>query len=338
LTYRFEVTNVDAGDVYFCVSSGVCDAPTLDVLRRNQRLSPVTLGGFADRADDPFAPTRGYNARFDVEHASAATASNFRYNRLFGDGALYKRLGDRRTTGVRAKVVAAHVRFGLVRPLGSQLIGFLGTGDEEVLHPRKRFYAGGSQSVRGYGEAQLGPRILTVPPSVLARLGCDTTSIAAVRTCDPNAASVTEEGVSDADFTPRPLGGTGLVEGSVEYRFPLWQKLSGAVFLDAGVVTGNPLPGDTTGLGRGRLSNWTGAVTPGFGVRYRSPVGPIRIDLGINPKVSEELPVATEVIEDGQRRVVPLDVSRKYSPSGGHHGLAVLLSRLTLHLSIGQAY
>jgi outer membrane protein assembly factor BamA len=53
-------------------------------------------------------------------------------------------------------VLATHVRLGFVRPL-TGLIG------DAVLHPSKRFYAGGSQSVRGFGENQLGPRILTLP-------------------------------------------------------------------------------------------------------------------------------------------------------------------------------
>ena len=47
-----EVTDVDAGDVYFCVSSGVCDAPTLAALRKNQKLSPLALNLSTYRADE----------------------------------------------------------------------------------------------------------------------------------------------------------------------------------------------------------------------------------------------------------------------------------------------
>ena len=39
--YRFEISKVDAGDVYFCINYGVCDQPTLEALRGNQKLSPV---------------------------------------------------------------------------------------------------------------------------------------------------------------------------------------------------------------------------------------------------------------------------------------------------------
>jgi hypothetical protein len=68
-------------------------------------------------------------------------------------------------------------------------------------------------------------------------------------------------------------------------------------------------------------------------VRYESPVGPVRFDIGINPKVSENLAVVTSVVQGGQRRIVPLSTSRAYSPGG-----KTLLDRLTLHFSIGQAY
>jgi len=37
LNYRFEISKVDAGDVYFCINYGVCDTPTLEALRGNRR-------------------------------------------------------------------------------------------------------------------------------------------------------------------------------------------------------------------------------------------------------------------------------------------------------------
>ncbi|MEX0908216.1 MAG: POTRA domain-containing protein, partial [Gemmatimonadaceae bacterium] len=70
LNYRFEVTTVEAGDVYFCVNFGVCDRPTLDALRGSQRISPLTLTGNIDRTNDPFSPTQGIRGRTTLEHAS----------------------------------------------------------------------------------------------------------------------------------------------------------------------------------------------------------------------------------------------------------------------------
>jgi hypothetical protein len=74
------------------------------------------------------------------------------------------------------------------------------------------------------------------------------------------------------------------------------------------------------------------AITPGFGVRYASPVGPIRADIGFNPGTVESLPVVTESVVAGQTTLVTLAKRRVYSPGKG------LLSRLVLHLSIGEAF
>jgi outer membrane protein assembly factor BamA len=336
LTYRFEVTRVEANPPYFCVNFGVCDTTTIGALLGHQRLSPITLQGQVDRSDQPLNPTTGYRANAQFEHASRLTVSDYAYNRAYGEGSVYRHLGGKKS------VLAMHMRVGFVRPMTGL------TGDA-VLHPRKRFYAGGSQSVRGYGENQLGPRILTLAHGYLINAKdvngnpCDASSDA-IRFCDPATARDSTgdlKPVGDDKFTPRPLGGTSLLEGSVEYRFPLplLENLQGAVFMD-GAVLGervlNPLEGVNT---LANLVRGTGAITPGFGVRYISPVGPIRIDLGFNPSRAEKLAVVTEIIQNGKREIIPLETPRLYSATGSSTGgIRGLLNRLTLHLSIGQAY
>ena len=317
LVYRYEISRVEASDVYYCVDFGVCDTPTISALRTHSSLSPLTLTGFIDRTDAAFDPTRGYLAHADFEIASPATLSDYRYARAYVDIARYMHLGQN-----LRQVLAGHLQFGIVRPLN--------TGDP--IHPRKRFYAGGPQSVRGYGENQLGPRVLTIDSASLRGVsvnGADTTYRCApttpIRDCNPNVA-----GLNDGSFQPQPLGGTSLVGGSIEYRFPLWLKLDGAVFVDGAVVGENTLQTlqDIRTLTRG-----TGAITPGFGARYRSAVGPIRVDIGINPKTTENLPVVTAVMINGQRTIVGLRTPRAYSPGG-----KTLLNRLTLNLAVGQAF
>jgi outer membrane protein assembly factor BamA len=314
-TYRFEINRVHASDVYFCVNYGVCDVPTIESLRAHRSLSPLSLGGFIERSDNPLDPTKGYSARVDLEHASLATRSNYRYNRGFLDVAAYHHRG--------LNIYAGHLRLGIVRPLGSAADP-IGGG---VLHPRKRFYAGGASSVRGYGENMLGPRLLTIDPLKLT--GSDTDggggcslSGDAIRDCDPNAGSI-----ANRDFLPQALGGTSVIEGSVEWRFPsrLHPRLDAALFIDAAVVGQSSLE---SLLDIDALTKGSGAITPGFGLRYKSPVGPIRFDIGFNPRLTEDLAVVTEIIENGQRRIVPL-----LTPTG-----PTLLDRLTLHFSIGQAY
>jgi len=318
LNYRFEISRVDAGDVYFCINYGVCDAPTLEALRGNQRLSPFTITSSIDRTNDPFSPNRGYRANASVEHASAFTLSDFRYNRATLDGASFYQVRKRGAIGV-------HARVGWVSPLGStaQAVGIDAGFGDGILHPRKRFYAGGSHSVRGFGENQLGPRVLTIPVGMLQShdsLNVACTSGTDVTACDPNAGNL-----KDRDFEPRPLGGNFVAEGSVEARFPAWRELIGAVFVDAGLVQQKTNP---------TLPRRRAAITPGFGVRYHSPVGPIRADIGLNPGTTESLPVVTESIVNGQKTLITLQQHRSYAPSKG----GGLLNRVVLHLSIGEAF
>jgi len=63
------------------------------------------------------------------------------------------------------------------------------------------------------------------------------------------------------------------------------------------------------------------------------------MDLGLNPTVPEALSVITQVsAADGQLKIVQLRDQWKYNPSGGSGGITGILRRLTLHLSIGEAY
>ena len=320
LSYHFEVTRVEAGDVYFCVNFGVCDSLNIRALRGRQRLSPLALSGQLNRTDDPFSPASGIRARVDLEHASAFTLSDFRYNRAFAEASTYRRMR-------RKGVLALRGRVGWVNALAStdEATGVASSSDlySNLIHPRKRFYAGGSQSVRGFGENQLGPRVLTIPREQLAA-ACDTVT-QSLLDCNTNATSL-----RDKDFTPRPLGGNTLIEANAEYRFPIWKQLGGAVFVDGAVV----------GLGSLKTaSQGFGAITPGFGVRYYSPVGPIRVDMGINPFVSEDLVVVTdEPTPNGRRQLVQLETKRTYAPARTGGGLAAITNRVTLHLSIGQAF
>jgi outer membrane protein assembly factor BamA len=330
--YRFEVTRVEAGDVYFCVNYGVCDLPTVQSLRLHQRLSPVQLSATIDRSDVPFSPTKGYIARVDLESASRYTISDYRYNRAFAEASAYTHFRYP-SRDPRSQVLAARLRLGYVRPLANE---FLGEGID-LLHPRKRFYAGGATSVRGYDANQLGPRILTIPPSTLDSAGCDVRNVITLQTCSVNVPAL-----GNSQFTPRPVGGTSLIEGNLEIRVPWRNRLSWAAFLDGAIVGGSELHSlrDLPNLVRG-----AGAITPGVGVRYESPVGPVRVDIGYNPKIVEFLDVVTTVRDSsGIDRLVALTdpagnpIRRRYVSGGTATGLLSVFNRMVIHLSIGQAY
>jgi outer membrane protein insertion porin family/translocation and assembly module TamA len=68
-----------------------------------------------------------------------------------------------------------------------------------------------------------------------------------------------------------PVGGMSLIEGSVELRFPLFGDLGAVLFVDTGNVFLAPFTY--------RLDDLRYAVGPG--IRYNTPVGPFRLDVGI---------------------------------------------------------
>ena len=113
------------------------------------------------------------------------------------------------------------------------------------LPPDQRFYAGGSSTIRGYQYQSVGPIFpgpRPVPPA--------TTS------APPNP--------------PVPTGGTDLVAGGIEYRQRLYTNFGTAVFVDAGKVAADLHPFE------GRPS-----VGYGAGLRYYTPIGPIRLDIAL---------------------------------------------------------
>jgi outer membrane protein insertion porin family/translocation and assembly module TamA len=72
-----------------------------------------------------------------------------------------------------------------------------------------------------------------------------------------------------------PIGGHSMLEGSSEIRFPVWGKIGGVAFVDYG----NVWPGSWD-LDVGDLR-----YSAGPGLRYLTPIGPARVDLGyqLNP-------------------------------------------------------
>ena len=67
------------------------------------------------------------------------------------------------------------------------------------------------------------------------------------------------------------------VEGTVEYRFPVWKMISGALFVDAGSDLGSQkdVPGKP-----GKLLQKSGSgYSIGGGVGVKTPIGPLRLDV-----------------------------------------------------------
>jgi outer membrane protein insertion porin family len=111
----------------------------------------------------------------------------------------------------------------------------------------ERFFGGGGTSHRGFPENQSGPR-------------------------DPT--------------TGFPLGGTALLFNQTELRFPLiGDNIGGVLFHDAG-NTYSSLSNVSFRFNQKNMQDFDYMVhAVGIGIRYRTPVGPLRVDLGysINP-------------------------------------------------------
>ncbi len=334
LSYRPELSRLDAAEVLFCTNLLVCSPEDVSILQDANWLAPIGFSFTRNLANNILNPNRGYSVVLEVEHASQWTGSNFRYDRAIAEGTLYSGLG-------RSGVFAARIRGGWVGAGAFEAL-LLTPGTFDLVHPQKRFYAGGANSVRGFAQGRLGPRVLTIDPVRLlepgtAGAGCNPSQLMDL-SCDPAS-------IKEGRFVPRPTGGTRVLEGNLELRFPIGLNLEGVMFTDVGQVWG----------GRDEVDLSKLAITPGVGVRYLSPVGPIRIDLGYRFREGEPLAVVTSqlevfnpnVHEESERiridgNVIPyvrtnelaaLKTSRLFGEAS-----PLSLQRFQLHISIGQAF
>jgi translocation and assembly module TamA len=189
-----------------------------------------------DRRDDPIEPTSGVVAKLTIQEAGGPLLGSFSDVRVLPELRAYVSLGKRDVLALRAQVGTLYTYAGSTSPID------------------QRFFLGGLDTVRGYGSLRLSP---------MARVNTCGPSIGGHSLCDTPANSI---GIIDV-----PIGGNGMMEGSLEVRHRISEMFSAVAFADTGAVSQGAL-----GPGSGAL-NW--AVTPGLGLRIRTPVGPIRVDL-----------------------------------------------------------
>ena len=175
----------------------------------------VRFGATRDKRNNRLQPTKGSLLRFGLDQTIPIGSGSILFSRLRSSFSYYIPTSLLNfTEGPQA--FAFNVQAGTV------------IGD---LPPYEAFVVGGSNSVRGYPEGEVG-------------------------------------------------NGRAFLQGTVEYRFPVFRIIGGALFADYGTVLGTDsnVPGEPS-IVRGLPGSGFGV---GLGVRVQSPLGPIRIDYAVN--------------------------------------------------------
>jgi translocation and assembly module TamA len=154
------------------------------------------------------------------------------------------------------------------------------------------FTSGGPNFMRGYYTRKLAPSWLACP-----------------------AGEGNPDGSCKVDREYFPIGGAGLIDGGLELRFPIVGQLGGAAFMDFGNVTFHVE--DVLDVGKLQYA-------PGVGLRYKTPFGPVRLDLAYRLPINDG--VESLALPQGARAFTLQD------------GVTHQESVWAIHLSIGEAF
>ncbi len=196
------------------------------------------------------------NSVLDPSRGSLVTVGLMHASRVIGSDALYEfNRGELEVSRYyslgRRGVFAWRARAGAIVPAGQITPG----QGVQFVPPDQRFYGGGPNSVRGYARNGLGPRVY-----------------------------VTTDSISLFDVRAAATGGNSMLVLNTELRFatPLFpDRMRVALFVDAGQVWERGVQTSVHGV----------RVTPGAGLRFTTPLGPVRIDAAYNDYAAEPGPL-----------------------------------------------
>lgn len=214
-----------------------------------------------DRRDQKLEPTRGVYAALNLQGGLSQTSRMTPYARVMPEVRGYVGLGRERRVTISGKL-----RAGTLIALDNET---------PII---ARFFSGGS-AMRGFSQRRLSP--------LAAHAVLDTRTREPLAVVDPNDPSAPRRYL----WAALPIGGSGLVEASLEVRWRPLEDFSFAVFSDVGAVTKESLF-EARELWRQLY------VAVGLGVRYQTPLGPLRLDLalrlpGVGPSLMPALPITT---------------------------------------------
>jgi len=240
---------------YRRVSTGSLNIPALLV---PALLQPVKIGILSasyiqDHRDNSADAHRGFWNTIDAGVAGGFFGSQRSFARVLARNATYTSIG-------RNLVFARQTQFGIIVPFS---IAPGTTAVDDIPLP-ERFFGGGGVSMRGFGDNQAGPR---------------------------DIGTATETGIpSTTSATGFPIGGNALFFNTFELRFPLLgPNISGVFFHDMGNIY-TKFSDISLGYKQPNNGNFNYALqAPGFGIRYKTPLGPVRVDFSyaLNPSSYE---------------------------------------------------
>ena len=245
--------------------------------RFDQPIEQSTIGPnlFYDRRDDLIDPHRGYYVTAGYKYAFPFLAAEARYHKLSAQAAWFRRLGG--------SVFAVAVRAGAIWPYGPP----------EIQVPiAERNFAGGRSTDRAFDTDLLGIPGVTVDYDTHAtpHTGTGTGSCAGAY---PVLAAY------DCNSGPHIVGGNGFLAVNAELRIPLLGYLGGTLFYDAAQVWQDVsqihlgIEG-TDGLRQG----------VGVGLRYMTPIGPVRAEYGW-PVSARTIPFRVTTADENGNVFVP---------------------------------
>lgn len=247
--YRYDGGRTTSDQAVACATFGLCRFNDRALLLTPSRThaAGVTLSRSAPALGTPAVNDERWavESRLGTVHVGAP-ARTVNFNRTQLEYALYRPLSTHIIGAARVSAGAVITKRAL----------------EPLVPPQERFYAGGQNTVRGYGQNQLGPSVYIVN-RVTSIVPLDTFTV----------------GIADPDSGYQrlaPAGGTAIALLNLELRTRVgWPAnlLHWVVFVDVGRVWNNAGIYSVSGL----------RVTPGFGVRLLTDLGPFRVDVGYNP-------------------------------------------------------
>lgn len=230
------------------VSDVVIPVLLVPQLLQSVRLGIVSANIARDRRDNAADARRGSYSTADVGFSSKYFGSQRSFGRVLLRNATYYRLTKNIT-------LARQTQFGVIAPFSAPA----GLSEQASVPLPERFFGGGADSLRAFPFNQAGPR--------------DT------------GASVVPGGPSSQP-TGFPLGGNALVFNNVELRLPLiGQNIQGVLFHDLGNIY-STISAISFRFSQKDLTDFNyGVHSLGVGVRYRTPIGPVRGDIAytLNP-------------------------------------------------------